>query len=219
MSEGGIRTVVRKTLLALAGGLALVLVPASPALAADTTPTVEHVQIKSKMTAKSLETYGQFNLKNLKTGETTSLQAVAPPGGGCRYPVGFNGIASYTNGALTSVTLDYEAQAVCTVTGPDQYMAGMVVTASMWRDGTHLGEGPTVNCVNCVVSPISRGYYACGGVTCAGGYWAGNIHALKAPPGYVWPSAPAGCIGLGTAPYEWIQCSTVTDVAVVSPTN
>jgi hypothetical protein len=211
--------VVRKILLALASGLALVVVSATPALAADTTPAVEHVQIKSRMTAQSLETYGQFKLKNLKTGEVTSLLAVAPPGGGCRYPVGFNGIASYTNGTLTSVTLDYEAQAVCTVTGPDQYMAGMVVTATMWRDGTHLGEGPTVNCVNCVITPISRDFYACGGVTCAGGYWAGNVHALKAPPGYVWPSAPPSCIGLGTAPYEWIQCSTVTPVAVVSPTN
>jgi hypothetical protein len=132
--------------------------------------------------------------------------------------VSFNGFATYTNGTLTAVNLDYQAQVICTATGPNQNMAGILVTAQMWKNTTMLGEGPTRSCADCLVSPISSNLYACGGVTCAGGYWASNLHALAAPEGYVWPSAPPGCMGLGVAPYRWIQCAVVTDIATVTPT-
>jgi hypothetical protein len=212
-----VKMIVGRLSIGIASGLAIIMFWATPTLADDTPSRTEQRVIHSSLSEGSLKTFGKLRLQNLKTGESVRA-AVAPPGGGCQYPVSFAGVASYTNGTLTSVTLDYEAQVVCTATGPDQFMAGIVVTALLWKDGINVDDGPTVNCVNCLVSPVSRDFYACGGVACAGGYWASNLHALKAPPGYVWPSAPPGCKGLGNPPYAWIECVTVTDVATVPPT-
>jgi hypothetical protein len=159
----------------------------------------------------------RFQLRNVKTGETTTpfVTITASP---CNPPVSFSGVANYTNGVLTSVTLDYQAQVFCP---PGLNMGAIVVTAQLWRDVTMLDEAPTVNCVECLTSPVSQDFYACGGVGCAGSYWAANLHLLRAPTGFVWTGAPAGCIGIGSngsnPPYDWLQCTNVTNIAVVPP--
>ncbi|WP_130510561.1 hypothetical protein [Krasilnikovia cinnamomea] len=210
---------MRKTvLITFTMGLAIALSWTSPASAADTAPQVKRHAITSKLTESSLKTFGMLQLRNLKTSQHVTPFA-APPGGGCRYPVSFNGFAQYTNGTLSAVNLDYQAQVVCTATGPNQSMGAIVDTAQLWKNTTMLGEAPTVNCVDCLVSPVSMDFYACGGVTCAGNYWASNLYGLKAPSGYAWPTPPAGCIGQGQQPpYEWILCTVVTDTVTVPPT-
>jgi hypothetical protein len=206
---------IKKVLVSLIGALALVLCLVSPAQAADTGSGVEQVESHASLSAESAGILAKLTMRNVRTGALVR-PFVDPPGGGCTGPTHLHTIASYTNNVLTSVAADYDAQIVCTATGANQNMAGIVVTVQLWKDAHLRDEGPTVNCVNCLVSPISKDVSACAGVTCAGSWWAGNLHALKAPAGWVWPSAPAGCIGLGTAPYEWIQCSIITGVITIT---
>lgn len=208
----------RRIISSIAVGLALALSSASPALA-DTTghaaqpdSTVEQRTIRA--TVKTPSRLDQLKLKNLKTGKTITpfAKSLAGP---CDAPASFSGVANYVNGVLSSVTLDYEAQVFCP---PGLNMGAILVTAQLWKNTTMLDEAPTVNCVECLVSPVSLDFYACGGVGCAGSYWSSNLHGLRAPTGYVWTGAPPGCIGgLPNPPYEWIQCSSVTDIAVVTP--
>lgn len=209
---------IKKVLGSLAGGLALALCLVSPAQAADTGSRTQQVESHVDLSDASAGVLAKLAMRNVRTGATV-LPFTDPPGGGCAAPTHLHTVASYTNNVLTSVAADYDAQIVCTATGANQNMAGIVVTVQLWKDAHPRDEGPTVNCVNCLVSPISKDVSACAGVTCAGSWWAGNLHALKAPAGWVWPSAPAGCIGLGTAPYEWIQCSVVTGIITVTPSK
>jgi hypothetical protein len=213
--------VARKAMIALVAGLALAVSWASPALAEESSPAAQpNAQvvkrpIQASLSAKSRNEMKQLELKNLKTGATIRPFATSLAAGPCDAPVSFSGEASYLNGVLSSVTLDYQAQVLCPV---GLNMGAILVTAQLWKDVTMLDEGPTVNCVDCLASPLSIDFYACGGVGCAGSYWAANLHALRAPEGYVWTGAPPGCIGgQATPPFEWIQCSNVTDIAVVTP--
>jgi hypothetical protein len=181
-------------------------------------PQVERQTFSASLSAKSLKTLRQVQMLNVRTGAT--LRPFAdPPGGGCLTPVRIHTIASYTNRILTSVAADYSAQVTCTASAPNQNWAAIIVTVQAWKDVTLRDEGPTVSCVDCLISPVSSDVSACAGPTCAGAWWANNLYAVKVPVGWIFPSAPAGCIGLGTAPYEWIQCSAVTDIIPISGTN
>jgi hypothetical protein len=209
--------VVKKALIALGGGLILALSAASPASAADTVPKVEARTVHSSLSPQSQQTLAQLQLRNLKTAETIRPFA-DPPGGGCHFPTELKRIAHYVNNTLVSLTADYSAQIMCLPTGPGQYMDGLLDTAGLWKGTTQIQEAQPVGCANCLVSPVSQGFSACNGVGCAGTYWGSGLPTMKAPAGWYWFPAPAGCIGLGPAPYEWIKCSVVTPIDVVPPT-
>jgi hypothetical protein len=196
----------------------LVLAWVSPARAADTSPRVQHHTVRLNLSAKSLQTVSQLQARNLKTGQTFRPFA-DPPGNGCAPLVAGDLAWVYTNNVLTSVSATYQAQVVCTPTAAGQSMAGIVVTAQLWSNLTEVQEAGSKSCTDCLVSPVSTDIYACSGPVCAGTYWSANLFALALPAGWVWPTAPPGCIGLGTAPFTWIECSAVTDTVTISASD
>ncbi|ROP31302.1 hypothetical protein [Couchioplanes caeruleus] len=202
---------LRKVLISVIGGVALVLSVVSPAQAADTDQQVEQVTSHASLSEKSERMLAQLTMQNVKTGATIR-PFTDPPGGGCRLPTHLHTIASYTNHALTSVAADYDAQVVCTATAPDQNWAAILVTVQLWKDLQLRDEGATLNCVNCLVSPVSRDVSGCAGVICAGSWYGGNLYALKTPAGWIWNTPPSGCIILPPAPSRWIECTVLTGV-------
>lgn len=212
-----------RKLLTLVAGVVLAVSWTTPALAQDAAPAGATVNkpLRAELSPESRENLSKLELRNVETGAT--IRPFAPGGIGvnalpCNAPTGFSGTASYTNGVLTSVQLSYYAQVSC----PTGLVLGaIVVTAGIWKNTTLLDQAPSVNCTNCTVSPTSSDFYACGGVGCAGSYWSANVHSLFAPTGYVWTGAPAGCIGYPTTgpPYQFLQCSQVSTIAVVSPSG
>jgi hypothetical protein len=208
---------LRKALISVAGGLILMLAWTSPALAASTAgPVVRTVHLSLRGTAPALR---QLQSRNAVTGQAVSPFA-SPPGGGCTPTIAGQITGNYINGTLSTVLATYQTQVVCTATGPGQSMGALVTTAGLWKELNNIQEGPTVNCVNCLVSPVSENIYTCAGLVCAGGYWVTNVSYLGAPAGWDWPSAPSGCIGVGpSAPYSAIQCTAISNVVTVSPTG
>ena len=206
-----------KASIAFAGGLILALAWMTPALAADNTGIVVRRAFALSLRNGPVASLGHLQFRGTTTSPTAS-PLDSPPGGGCTPTIGGNITGNYIDGTLSTLTATYQTQVVCTATGAGQSMGALVTTAELFEGLNAVQEGPTVNCVNCLVSPVSENIYACAGVACAGTYWVANVYFLGAPAGWDWPTAPSGCIGVGTAPYTAIECSAVSDTVTIPPT-
>jgi len=144
---------IKRGLLAIAFALAIGLASATPAMAADPSPS--GAGTGQKVTSKHVSGKGTTPLSKLSFralgGTGVARPADAPPGGGCSANWAWDYIAYYTNSVLTSATIGYNTQVVCTATGAGQSMGALVTTAELWKETTEVNEAPPESCTNCLV--------------------------------------------------------------------